>query len=421
MLAEDRFTVRYRDRAIPCRCRVTFDLTRKNNVLIECLESLHDLGAGFGFEPFHADGRFSLEVSPDALPIECRIFHLNEQMLGPDDSRLELTLCPQGSFLLPSSPLVRVNAGIVNLPRYWFGGPRQLSFCLEDETWNFEFTPVGEQSFQYPRKIQNDSFSFSHHLTLKKRNAHPFSQSQVEDALGLLSTFLSFCAERWVAPTLITGFEASGTVAHQNWNTPLVDPRRDPINWLDEYDGHPMVNVFPGFSRLMAEPKWRDTIRSAVYWYVRSQSDYVGPDGAIILVQAALERLAWHLLVQQRQAISQNGFSKIPAADQIRLLLNISSIPLALPAFLAELSSTAKARNWTDGPEAFVAVRNQIVHPPRRTHTRLSARSYYEALQLGKWYLELILLNATGFSGKYSNRLKIPRWKGDVEFLPWGA
>ena len=81
-------------------------------------------------------------------------------------------------------------------------------------------------------------------------------------------------------------------------------------------------------------------------------------------------------------------------------------------------ASAAKAENWADGPEAFVAVRNQIVHPAKRQKVK-GGRAFFEALQLGKWYLELILLKSFGFNGNYACRLNIPRWAGSVEPVPW--
>jgi len=41
-----------------------------------------------------------------------------------------------------------------------------------------------------------------------------------------------------------------------------------------------------------------------------------------------------------------------------------------------------------------------------------------EKRQLGKWYVELILLKSFGFNGKYACRLNIPRSAGSVEPVP---
>jgi len=204
----------------------------------------------------------------------------------------------------------------------------------------------------------------------------------------------------------------------QEWGTALVDSGKGHSGWLDEHYGAVIADVFPGFSNLMQDDEWRKTIRTAVYWYVRSDTNSVGPDGAIVLVQAALERLAWHILIKVRRAISEDGFSRLAAADQLRLVLNACSIPSELPGVLVELGSAAKAENWADGPKAFVAVRNQIVHPVKRQKVK-GGRAFFEALQLGKWYLELILLKSFRFNGDYACRLNIPRWVGSVEPVPW--
>lgn len=183
-----------------------------------------------------------------------------------------------------------------------------------------------------------------------------------------------------------------------------------------------MTEVFPGFSILMQNPEWRRAIRTAVYWYVRGDTNRVGPDGAIILVQAALERLAWHILVTVKHSISEDSFSKLPAADQLRLVLDSCSIPLELPVCLSQLAAAAKGqkseRDWIDGPQAFTATRNQIVHPNKRQRVK-GGRAFFDALQLGKWYLELILLRSFGFNGSYACRLKFPHHVGDVEPVPW--
>jgi hypothetical protein len=419
LLAEGRFPIRHADSTADCLCQVTFDLTRERHVLIDCLESAHKLQPGF----IPPKGPFFLEPSPGAKPIECLVFRMNGHVIGggPD---LRLTLLPSSSTLVDRGlPIVRVTAGIVNFNQYWFGGPNKLNFCLEDGTWVFEFTPVGDETFLYPTEIQNESYSFSHHLLLRRASGATFSCSDAQKALETLSTFLRFCAEHWVAPALVVGIDSAGMAAMEDWGSPKVDARDSPGNWLDADHGGAMLDIFPEFSRLMGDSKWRETIRAAVYWYVRADTNHVGPDGAIVLLQAALENLAWHILVRHRRAISEDGFLKLPAADQLRLLLDVCSIPLQSPALLARVAAAAKAKKgeqgWVDGPQAFVAVRNQLVHPRRKPRRLEGGPSYYEILQLGKWYLEMVLLRTFGFNGQYSNRLKIPRSVGDVEFVPW--
>jgi hypothetical protein len=345
---------------------------------------------------------------------------MGQKLIG-EGARVHVKLLPQGTNRVVDYglPVVRINAGIANLHQYWFGGPKRLSFSLEGGAWLFRFSPVGDETLLYPCQAQDQSYSFTHNLELRRTGGEEFSCSEAEQALATLSTFLSFCTERWVCPLLVVGFDEAGGVAMEDWGARMLDARREPTNWLDRDHGGAMAEVFPGFWRLMEDPLWREAVRSAVYWYVRADTNHVGPDGAIVLMQAALERLAWHVLVQQHRAVSEEAFSKkLPTADRIRLLLHTCSIPLDFPAELAGLGGAAFARRWKDGPEAFVSIRNRIVHPRERLKP-VGGRAYYEALQLGKWYLELVLLRSCGFAGQYSCRLKIPRYVGNVEAVPW--
>ncbi len=171
---------------------------------------------------------------------------------------------------------------------------------------------------------------------------------------------------------------------------------------------------------MAASEDWKAAIHHAVYWYVRADTNLIGPDGACVLLQAALERLAWHVLVRERRSLSEEGFSKLPAADQLRLLLAALSIPLALPPGLVELQRSAKELNWVDGSQAFVEIRNRIVHPPKRAQ-RLRDVPYYDAYRLAKWYLELAILSACGYMGVYSNRTREHGWVGEVEPVPWAS
>jgi hypothetical protein len=421
LLHEGRFSVTHGDGAQDCLCRVTFDLTRKYHVLIDCLESLHELFTGPSLPWFHPEQPFQVLVPGVASPIECHIFGSFRQQITGDDPRVYLTLSPLGrvTSIDSGSQLYRVNAGIANFGPYSVAA---TTIRLEGGTWVFELTPVEESRFLYPPGIQNDSYRFSQHLLLQRSDGGGFSSANARNALSALSTFLSFCAERWIAPVLIAGFDRSGNVAMEEWGTALVEPTGGYGGWLDEYHGGTMAEVFPGFSMLMEDPEWRRTIRTAVYWYVRADTDHVGPDGAIILIQTALERLAGHILVTVRHAISEEGFSKLAAADQLRLVLNACSVPLELPTLLTHSAAVATGQkgepDWVDGPQAFVAVRNQIVHPGKRQRVT-GGNCFFEALQLGKWYLELILLRCFDFSGSCACRLKIPRSVGDVEPVPW--
>jgi len=321
-------------------------LNRPRKVLIECLESIHELGILLPGKTFF------IEMSSGAEPIECAASSLKQTIMRPK-AEARTTLIPLSSPVCvdTNSPILRVNAAIINLSNYWFDHPQKLDFRLEDGTWVFEFTPVEESTFLYPRELQSKLYFFSYHLTLRRSDGSAFTCLDAHQQLNLLSTFLSFCTEHWVSAALVEGVDETGAVVMEEWGTRMVASRHEPSNWLDAHHGSAMVEAFPGFARLMLDADCKEAVRTAVYWYVRADTNHVGPDGAIILLQAALARLAWHILVQQRRAISEDSFSKrLPAADQLRLLLDTSSIPLELPVDLAQLTMVGKGANWVDGP-----------------------------------------------------------------------
>jgi hypothetical protein len=320
---------------------------------------------------------FQILVPSSMKPLDCHIYgSVRQQIIGSDPSVYpSLTLLGPSTTVDYGRRLRRINGAIPNFAVRHFGS----SACLEDGIWAFALTPISESTLLYPPGGQNDEYRITHHFVLEKCDGGEFTCAEAQNVLHGFATFLAFCAEQWINPVLVAGSDETGTVAMQEWGTAMVDGGQGHAGWLDEHYGGTIKEVFPGFSNLMRDDDWKKTIRTAVYWYVRSDTSSVGPDGAIVLVQAALERLAWHILIKVRRAISEDGFSRLAAADQLRLVLNACSVPSEIPAILVELGSAAKAENWADGPEAFVSVRNQIVHPVKRQKIK-GGRAFFEAL-----------------------------------------
>ena len=94
-----------------------------------------------------------------------------------------------------------------------------------------------------------------------------------------------------------------------------------------------------------------------------------------------------------------------------------------LKTALDELAALAAAEKGGDGPAAFTAVRNVLVHRNARRAAQfasISSKCRREAWRLGQWYLELILLNLFGYTGNYSSRLVREGFRGDeVQRVPW--
>lgn len=416
LLSETNVEIQHAGKSQVFPCKIYFNLRINNSILIEPLKSVAPIYEGFN------EGSFWLSIPDVQEPVQCYLTASNVRM-GSRPLSVSVKLAPRLSLIEVDHafPLVRVNAGVLNLGHYWIGPPGPSIFTLSHNDWIIDFCPITEDTLQYSPSIQDDKYFFTHHIHMRKSADTSFSCSEAHDKLRDLCTFLSFCHGHWVSTGLTYGFNREGIVAMEEWGTRQVSRWSIGTNWLDAHHGRCMVELFPGFMKLMAASEdWKAAIHHAVYWYVRADINLIGPDGACVLLQAALERLAWHVLVRERRSLSEDGFSKLPAADQLRLLLATLSIPLPLPPGLVELKRFAKELNWPDGPQAFVEIRNRIVHPPKRIQQKREM-PYYDAYRLAKWYLELAVLSACGYTGVYSNRAREHGWVGEVVPVPWAS
>ena len=159
-----------------------------------------------------------------------------------------------------------------------------------------------------------------------------------------------------------------------------------------------------------------------IHWYVEANMCSGGVEGAIILLHAAFEVLAWTVLVEERNYISADGFGRLPMSDLIALLLAFSRIPNEIPLTLPCLRELSRELNWNNAAQALVGIRNALVHPTVKVRRRVMDRPEvrYEAWSMCLWLLELAILRVCGYEGSYSNRVANAKWKGqEVEPVPW--
>lgn len=268
-------------------------------------------------------------------------------------------------------------------------------------------------------------FGITHVGKLERITGGSFSAADAKGIEEALFWFLSFCRGSWVAPLLAVGFDAGGKQVWEEWRKWKIERWRRVGSWFDSWSRVGLVGVFPGFHRRWKDESWNEPIRLALHWYVESNMCAGGVEGGTILAQAAFELLAWTLLVEDQKVLSEDEFKKLRASDMLRSLLSSCEIPLAIPSSLCELTKSATAHNWADGPHAITEVRNALVHAsPKKRKKVLGADTgtRYEAWWLGLWYLELVLLWLFDFRGKYSDRLVRDGGKGqEVRLVPWAA
>jgi hypothetical protein len=222
-----------------------------------------------------------------------------------------------------------------------------------------------------------------------------------------------------LVPVCATGFDAAQDEVWNCWNSPISsDPPLE--TWFDRNHPVQLQSLFPDFVKTLSSEVWGRPLHEAIYWYVRSCNSHSGIDANIILIQAALELLAYTHIVNDKQLLTAKGFKDLWASDKIRLLLGSLGIPCNIPAnckSICSLIQSSSSVKWTDLPHAFSDIRNSLVHPDVKNRDVYS-QAYLDAWKAGLWMVEMVILRVCGYRDTYSNRLTT-RYVGAVESVPW--
>jgi len=316
---------------------------------------------------------------------------------------------------------------VVNFVDYWadnfdfssaphkYTKGNRLSFVVND------FSIVIE-SLEYTQKLikslnSTGGYAITHIGKITTLNDKHLTGTNINIVLDQLYWFLSFSKGAWTPTILPVGFNSRGEKIWEQLGSKSVESWRNTPSWFDPNNGKSLPNLFKSFTSIYFKDDWENYLKTAIYWYINANAQSSGADGSIIIIQAALERLSWAHYVNNTKSISSDGFSKMKASDQIRLLLTYANITLAVPESLESLHSFSKEFNF-DGPEAFTYIRNRLVHPPKGKEKKYISKVIGECWILSLWYLELVILKFLGYNEQYSNRLK-RQWLGEVELVPW--
>ena len=418
VVSEELLEIRWNQTVVQRVCRVSYDL--RDGVRISTEPWI------ITSEPLPSlDDRYSVRAQ-NGEPFEAFATRIPRSW-SETGWRAELQLVPKLEPVLihKASPVRSVKFAIPNFGHFISQRPGHRAIRnhidLPGGGWSFHIGLLGELELGDLSAAESYSFTFTHSGTLTRDDGLDFTPLEARHALAAIGDFLTFCRGRLISPALVEGFDAEGHKVMQEWGSGRIEPYTECATWLDRNQAQEMAYVFPGFLKRTLDPEWREVLRECIYWYSRTNTAAAGVDGALVLIQAALESLAWRLLVQHHKVLSAHGFEKLPAADHLRLLMDRCSIPLTIPEGLEALHRAA-AKTWSDGPEAVVEIRNRVVHPPKKasgSSNKKGSGVYWDAWRLGAWYLELAILRLVGFNGKYANRTN--KHLGSVEAVPWAA
>lgn len=299
---------------------------------------------------------------------------------------------------------------------------------LEAEGWSISIDNVQDIEDVIKSLESKGGYAITHIGKIERSDKQSFTPKEAEEILEALHWFLSFCRGLRISLILLVGYSSNGEKIWEQWrDDQITSPWQRFDSWFTDLIDLQSVNeFFSGFLIKWRSTTWNDSIRLAVHWYLASNAQAGAVQGSIILMQAAFELLAGTLLVEDKKIITQRDFDntkKYHTARKLECLLSECEISLNIPGTLTHLLQAAKDLHWSNGAKALTETRNALIHANPKKRKRLLDRSFYEKMDivnLGLWYLELILLRIFGYKGKYLSRVARKEFKDqNIETVPW--
>lgn len=277
------------------------------------------------------------------------------------------------------------------------------TWILDEWSASLERTPC---SYDLTRvSLPINEINLTHRLTVTRKDGLAFSWKDIEKQLERFLLFLSFANYSQVAAPLAYGrtdttlewfrFEAPGRTFPTNrrsWATTLT------LQQLDK--------VRENFMRAIENPFWESIIRRAIAWQgLADLARYESNAQALFTVQMLLEMLSYVVLVEDDSVLSEDGYSKLPAADRITLLCGNSNQSVSLSHIDAQEVRTFCASNSiSDIGELIAGLRNKLIHPTKKNReylARIPSDVRSIAVVAGLQIASLALLKAIGYRGAY--------------------
>ncbi|MCW3806832.1 hypothetical protein [Plebeiibacterium marinum] len=249
---------------------------------------------------------------------------------------------------------------------------------------------------------------------LTKKNGS-ISHDELQELIHCFSVFLTFLNGRRCAPLFLQGIHEND-VLWTDFTSYNVDQYKSIVSWSPKLSIGGFNELWQVFSQLWKDPIDKDFLISAVHWYVESNNNSGYIEGSIIMSQVALELIYNWLVIEKKKLLIGKDGENISASNKIRLLLSQVNCKTAVPEALQTFVNDN--REIVDGIEAFVQIRNAIIHSQeekRKKLTSINNTIKYEAQQLSLHYIEYSILSILKYKGKYYNRCSGKLWSGEGE------
>lgn len=237
-------------------------------------------------------------------------------------------------------------------------------FIFDHDNWHIVLSTL-DNSYELQELLESEGgYGVTHICKIEHLDKTTFTLDEAYEIIKAFSYYLSFVRGIWIAPLLVSGFDIEGNQLLEEWRNPIIeaDSWQDGCHWAYLDSATEIVAPFAGFMKKWQDPIWKEVIQNAIQWYIESLKHFNGYNTSIILLQAALEKIAWTYL-NSNNCLSSNGFQKLTFDDKVRLLLQYLNISVMTLDEKSELHQLGKGSNWIDSINAVGEVRNLIVHP----------------------------------------------------------
>ena len=252
---------------------------------------------------------------------------------------------------------------------------------------------------------------------LELNNGKKISYNEASEILGSFSYFLILLNGRRCFPLFRIG-QIEDDVIWGDFTPYFNDEYKYVYSWASDQELSGIETMWTNFYNLWRDKNDRESLKTVLHWYTEANSNTAFNEGSIALLQNSLELLFHWLISEKLKYIDSNDAKGLSASAKIGFLLSQFNLKPEIPIEFTALKSYATKNNIVNGPEAFTRIRNCIVHPnykKRKALLDIESKAKLEALHLGIWYVETILLKYLNYSGMYKNRCKTLKNMSDSE------
>jgi len=369
--------------------------------------------------PLHDFGKLRLsDVSLD-LP-ETDITGLNGAVssISPSSSSMEVfvTGVLQDDLSMPD-PVIELKELAFDVPNYhrYLGDPVERGehywrgrLTLEADPWIIDIDATSDAGERIKAVRSAGGYVITHAGSLRRKDGSSFCSADTSEIRNVVSMWLALTRGFWCSP-LFWHCRPDGWV---HFSVPRLSRWRGVRSWFPYEECGCALAIFPELSKLLADPIWKDPMRLAIYWYIHANENSAGDEGSIMLIQAALEMLAWTYLVEHKCVLNKRRWDKLNgAAARLEKLLIELEIPIDFPSAECPSLHEWSESNGKDGSgiSVIVAIRNAFVHPEgSNLEMALGVPSCakMEARTLSLLYLEIIILSLLEYDGPIYSRLQ---------------